>query len=119
MKFNNEQEVIKFMKETKGKEGRPTRIKMLSGHQWTAWKQIVAAANNIIGGYENACMDNPEEKMPSNEELFDMIFYAIHNEVNDIGYTNFNGGLEEIKFAGNIFLKGAIKYKMSVDGYIL
>ena len=103
----------------------PVKLKDMNGHQKIAAKQIKYAINDIVGGLENTTYDNPEgseeyqnamNALSDHEGLVNEVYWGIMNNTYDDGWTHCRP-TDEVKFAGEGFLRYYISYKLKKEGY--
>lgn len=113
MEFNKVVEVMNYLEAMK----RNKELKdLLDMHQQVALRQVNNCCEEVIGEFENFVSDNGGE-MPSNEDLYQYIFREVHSKCYLRKGVVADYKMDEINFAGSIFVVGAIKYKMYCEGY--
>lgn len=108
MKFNTEQEVIDYLKETESKEERVRRIKNLSSQQRILLLEIRLAVIDCIR--DNECLDTINVNFKNKKEVtFEYIYESIIDELKDYeSYDDFE-----------LFTNAVIKYQAERMGYNL
>lgn len=103
----------------------PVKMKEMNGHQKIAARQIKHAINDIVGGLENTMSDWEEDSEPyqnakatleDHEVLVGEIYWGIMNNTYGEGWVHCSP-TDEVKFAGEGFLKYYIDYMLKKEGY--
>lgn len=103
----------------------PVKMKDMNGHQKIAARQIKWAINDICGGLENTMSDWDEDSeeykhaksiLEDHQALIDWVYDGIMNNTYGDGWTRCYP-TDEVKFAGEGFLKYYISYKLEKEGY--
>lgn len=103
----------------------PVKMKDMNGHQKIAARQIKYAINWEVGGLENATYDNPEdseeyknatEALADHQGLIDWVYDGIMSNTYGKGSVSCRP-TDEVKFAGEGFLRHYIDYMLKKEGY--
>ncbi len=106
------------------------KIADMTERQKKAYRNIIGAANDFIGGLENTMEDSPEdseeyinakETLDNHDELVDFIYQEAISNVYNVGHVSFGTSAEayikDIRFCGKEWLMERVKNRVTKMGY--